>query len=335
MNQGARGGRTWLLSIGGTLALLVALEGGLRLASVGAGYWDRQLPPTVMRDPELWVRLRPSVRYESRDSGTIVTSTHGTRGPEFPVPKPAGRVRVVCVGDSVTFGWGVAADEAYPALLERALRASARDVDVVNAGQPSYSSFQGRILLERELLGYGPDIVTFAFGHNDGFGAPRSDRAERARDRGLARRAQRLLRRSRLYTALAMVLLRKPAAGGAGPDFRGGLADPASAVARVDPAAFRDNLTAVVDDCRRAAVELVLVTEPRRDRKPSPYNEVVRDVGREQQVRVVDLELLFAPLAPGPLFVDNVHPSVAGHRLFASAIMDAIGSRVRGSAGRP
>jgi lysophospholipase L1-like esterase len=65
----------------------------------------------------------------------VSTNSIGLRGPELDTPKE--RFRVICAGDSVTFGWGVSYEESYPARLQRALTKADRAVEVVNAGVPA------------------------------------------------------------------------------------------------------------------------------------------------------------------------------------------------------
>ena len=48
--------------------------------------------------------------------------------------KPAGQKRIVCLGDSVTFGWGVPIDLAWTELVEADLRRDMGDVRTVNTG---------------------------------------------------------------------------------------------------------------------------------------------------------------------------------------------------------
>src|SRR5262249_39467856 len=52
-------------------------------------------------------------------------------------------VRVVALGDSLTAGLGLPADAAFPAKLERALRAAGRDAEAVNAGVPGGTASRG------------------------------------------------------------------------------------------------------------------------------------------------------------------------------------------------
>ena len=58
----------------------------------------------------------------------VSTNSIGLRGPELEDPKP--EIRIACVGDSVTFGWGVSYEESYPARLERLLIERGRSVRV-------------------------------------------------------------------------------------------------------------------------------------------------------------------------------------------------------------
>ena len=80
----------------------------------------------------------------------------------------AGPIQVVCLGDSLTEGYGVAAAEAYPARVERRLRAEGRsDVRLVNAGISGSTSASGLARLRWQLRA-SPRILLLALGANDG-----------------------------------------------------------------------------------------------------------------------------------------------------------------------
>lgn len=83
--------------------------------------------------------------------------------------------RILCIGDSTTFGWRVADDETYPAVLQRLLdaRYGSRRYRVINAGVPGYTSYQGVRYLRERGLALRPAIVLFGYGFNDS--APRGD----------------------------------------------------------------------------------------------------------------------------------------------------------------
>jgi acyl-CoA thioesterase-1 len=84
-----------------------------------------------------------------------------------PAPTPAAERVIVALGDSLTAGLGVAADEAYPALLERRLRAAGLAYRVVNAGVSGDTSAGGLRRLDW-VLRSRPEIVIVALGANDG-----------------------------------------------------------------------------------------------------------------------------------------------------------------------
>lgn len=84
-------------------------------------------------------------------------------------PAPAGAADhvIVALGDSLTAGLGVAADEAYPALLEARLKREGFDYRVVNAGVSGDTSAGGLRRLDWALR-LKPEIVIVALGANDG-----------------------------------------------------------------------------------------------------------------------------------------------------------------------
>jgi acyl-CoA thioesterase-1 len=74
---------------------------------------------------------------------------------------------VVCLGDSLTAGYGLAADQAWPALVESTLRAEGRRLRVLNAGVSGDTTAGGLSRL-RWLLKQDPDLLVVALGGNDG-----------------------------------------------------------------------------------------------------------------------------------------------------------------------
>jgi acyl-CoA thioesterase I len=74
---------------------------------------------------------------------------------------------VIFLGDSLTAGLGLPADQAYPALLERQLRADGLPVRVLNAGVSGDTSAGGLRRL-RWLLAQHPAVVVVGLGANDG-----------------------------------------------------------------------------------------------------------------------------------------------------------------------
>ena len=76
--------------------------------------------------------------------------------------------KIVAVGDSLTEGLGVEEEFAYPAVLERKLRAQGYPYQVVNAGISGETS-SGTLARINWILTLNPDIVILVIGANDGF----------------------------------------------------------------------------------------------------------------------------------------------------------------------
>jgi hypothetical protein len=69
------------------------------------------------------LHLVPATQHDSGAWIVYETNSFGLRDVEFSLAKPEGTLRIVCLGDSVTYGAGVPFDETYEQQLERALKA--------------------------------------------------------------------------------------------------------------------------------------------------------------------------------------------------------------------
>ncbi|HUT52500.1 MAG TPA: GDSL-type esterase/lipase family protein [bacterium] len=81
---------------------------------------------------------------------------------------PAASV-ILCLGDSHTYGAGVAADEAYPARLQAMLAAKGYRVNVVNLGAPGTNTSEIRRRLPQWLASYHPAAVIVLASVNNGW----------------------------------------------------------------------------------------------------------------------------------------------------------------------
>ncbi len=150
-------------------AACLLAEGLLRVV------WDRPASPHVMQlfdgktyyrpDPEFGQLPRPNVAgVHPGFDAPFTTNSRGLRGRrEFVVPKPAGVTRVVVLGDSFAWGYGVADDEIFTAELQRRFPRT----EVVNLGVISFDLRGDLAYFEREGTRYEPDVVLVALCQND------------------------------------------------------------------------------------------------------------------------------------------------------------------------
>src|SRR6185312_9432 len=132
-------------------------------------------------DPLLLWRLKPNLDHVVWDYTVLSTNAQSFRADYPIVRKPSGTYRIVCLGDSVTFGYRVPVvwpDKPteydpewlpYPMLLEKQLRVANpnRKVEVFPMAVPGYTSHQGLAWLRRDIGWLQPDMVIASFGWND------------------------------------------------------------------------------------------------------------------------------------------------------------------------
>jgi lysophospholipase L1-like esterase len=119
----------------------------------------------LQRSPLLGQEFRPSCNG-TLASTAFRTNALGLRGGAV---RDDGAKRILALGDSCTWGSGVAETDAYPAVLQRDLDEGSRPpgYQVINAGIPGYTVHQGLLYAREHWLALHPDIVIIAFGFND------------------------------------------------------------------------------------------------------------------------------------------------------------------------
>lgn len=128
---------------------------------------------TVVRSEHVRLSENPLLMYEL-DPDFEGHNSLGFRDEEFSPVRGQGVYRILALGDSVTYGNGVALDEAYPQQLERVLNASdefrpeGETVEVLNMGVPGYSILQELEQLRSVGLAFEPDLVVLLVCLNDG-----------------------------------------------------------------------------------------------------------------------------------------------------------------------
>lgn len=107
--------------------------------------------------------------------GRLEHNEQGYRGPAVPMRRTPGVARILCLGESTTYGWGAErAEQAYPAqlqeILKRNLPAGVSGLEVINAGLPYGTTAEMLTHYHFKFHYYKPDLVIIHTGGNDAEG---------------------------------------------------------------------------------------------------------------------------------------------------------------------
>lgn len=310
---------------------------GLSLTELALGAFDLMGPKSIAVQFEM--QLTKSIAIEPDETriwrlkeGPEI-NRYGLRGYDPAAEKGPADLRVLCVGDSYTFGSGVLFEFTYGMQLERHLQALAPGarVETLIAGVPGYTTHQSRILMEAVAERFRPDLVVVCPGPwNDEFPASGlSDRAFAARRHWprVARLLNELFFAHELLTereAIDQLNSSEPTYG-----------------RRVPEEDYRDNLVAMARHAGGLGAEIVFLVPPTApflgEINPAllRYKELTKRVARESSVIVVDAheatlaarETMGTPydvkLAPFACHLDG-HPDTLGHRIMAEALADEL-----------
>lgn len=365
------------ISRGAAVLGAAAIIGALALAEVaarvrGLGEWGSAvrtpLSVSSMREADEQ-NLRPgtyanTVSDDFRPGRARIAfytiSRLGLRGRAPVVPKPAGLVRILCLGGSTTFGYHVTDGEEWPARLGEALGRDRR-IEVVNAGRPGATTWNDFQALRDRLVQLEPDVVILYEGFNDLWRGVRRHAAVQS-DYGVVEEGLPALEEPldlgppRLWplrpSFLAYLVGRRVEHLFHEPSAR-----PVPALARLyDPAiveVFGKNLGAMVRLCRRqGAIPVVAVFAACDDTTATAdelrrrfeyvvqeippldvptalrgfhlYREQARLVGRQERCPVVDLARLMPK--DTAFFTDTVHFTAEGEGRMAELLASALKS---------
>jgi lysophospholipase L1-like esterase len=214
---------------------------------LGAGELLSALALRVVPEPQAEdeTRLPPPEVWQARDENR-------------PRDKAWHRYRIVCLGDSCTYGIGVKTQDSYPRQLERLLNEGLayQRFEVLNLGIAGYTSYLGLLRLREMALAFRPDLVIASFGLNDKWRAELSDRAKTAWERSAAMTARHrvaaALEYSHLYRFLRRLLAplveaRRTALSSLRISYRVPLVE------------YRQNLVSLARETREAGAEIIFL----------------------------------------------------------------------------
>jgi lysophospholipase L1-like esterase len=334
------------------VALLLVAEGIVRLSLPHVESLDVFVRQPLMRsdltdrnktrifegDPLLFWRLKPNLNAVVWDYTLVSTNNAGLRSERPLSAKAPGTVRILCLGDSVTFGYRVPVvfpnapdsydrgEAPYPVLVERGLRLAnpGRAIEVVNMAVPGYSSRQALAWLRRDIGRLEPDLVTICVGWNDVSARERPDHSAMPMGSGhvLARRV----------VGSSQLLLRASLAGAGVGQWLGGRDGGAALVPRATDAQFVANVLGAAKVARAHRAEAVVIApifggsaKPSADMSLlTVYRAELRLAATGEGIAFLEVpELTEAAFPKNAAYfpTEAIHPGFKGHRLLAQALL--------------
>lgn len=329
--------------------LLLGIEGATRLLLPRISFLDVLIQPQSLRpdlseqgstifegDPLLFWRLRPNLKEVYWDFTSISTNAQGLRREGDVGRKPSGAVRIVCLGDSVTFGYRVplvfpehpheyARDQLpYPLQLEKQLRDAnpGKQIDVLPLAVPAYTSLQGVNWLKRDIGRLKPGVVTVCFGWNDVCLRSVPDRVVMPTDwmhvtvRSLMEHSQALIH----FAHWSHTKRVKKHAENA-----------AFTIPRVPPGDYVANLLETARVTRDHHAQPLIIAPVYRDALANPpeaalikkYRDALRIAVTSNEIPYLEVRELTETNYPAniPLFGELIHPSYEGHKVITRELL--------------
>lgn len=140
----------------------------LRILGYGTLYVNREQVIFWTYDPLLGWHHRPGqqgVFKKSQFSVDVSINRKGLRDRLYPYERTVGKKRILVLGDSFVWGFGVEQDQIFTEQLELSLS----NVEVINAGVSGYSTDQELLWLKSEGVKYKPDLIILLVSGNDDY----------------------------------------------------------------------------------------------------------------------------------------------------------------------
>lgn len=282
-------------------------------------------------DLEMWKYARnvkqvsdnPRIGHEHRPNAEahlmgvdVRTNSHGHRDREFELENAPGRLRIMMIGDSLTFGWGVPQDRTFSKVVEARLRDGGAEVEVINTGVGNYNTIMEVETFLASGQRFRPDIVILNYFINDAERIP-------SYDYSLLERYSRAW----AFFASRFDIAGRQMGFGSNTGWREyyeGLYDEA-----INPGGWRGAAEAIrrlAAYCRENGIELLIVQHPElRVLSPYPFGEQaarVADLAADLGLPYLDLLDSVRGEDPASLWVTvpDPHPNEKANRLFGEAI---------------
>lgn len=247
------------------------------------------------------------------------------------------RPRVLALGDSSVYGFGVRDDEVFTHLLE-----STFDADFINGAVPGYSTFQALNLLDMRGFALEPDLLIVGSLWSDNNFDSFTDKDLLATYAGWTASRAAVVRTVFAHSAVFRwldwtVRVAPQGAAARAVGWQVGGTDPRTGYRRVQVNDYAANLDAFCErmEARGGGVMFLMLanTDDIHPLAEEPawevYRQVMRDTARRHGAPLVDIPAAFrtSGRSADALFLDAMHPSVVGQAIMADAVAQALRER--------
>jgi len=316
----------FLKSLLGLLIFCVAFELVLRL--FGYGHY------TIYRPDErlLWVPV-PGRTVTVVNHLPITINNQGLRYAADLQPKRPDQFRIITLGDSFAQGWGVDDNSHFTAILEQKLNhgsCTKEHFQSISAGVNAYPNSLAAEKLKQvvEDDALRPDVAIFAYSENANLekltqlqGEDRKKFLRRVEWKAIARR-------SAIYNFLIEDVLRKIAYYQLRHVIMAGTLDSLHGMENLDMDQFNQNLAESLRLCRTHNVQLVFLmpgAEGEDSKTPMhPFQKAMMDFAEKEHVPMVNMIPVMSTMDQAAMFMDKVHPTVAGNEVIAGELFKAV-----------
>ncbi len=248
----------------------------------------------------------------------LQTNSQGLRDREYSFEKPAGVLRVLMLGDSLTEGWGVPEQDTFVRRVERLYSDHGVKAEVINTGVGNWNTIQEVEFFMTDAYRYNPDIIVLNYAINDAEPVPHD------------RPPSFLMRHC--YSCVFLlgrfdVLRRMIFADEDWKDYYLGLFGDGTAKG------WRDSKAAIkklVDYCRQHGIKLLIASHPElhdvQHYQLQRITDFVRDAAAEYDVPFVDLLPYVRDIKSSELWVTppDPHPNALADKYLAQGLYEAL-----------
>jgi lysophospholipase L1-like esterase len=289
-------------------------------------------------DALLGWKLMSNMQDVHWDFTTFSTNKQGIRYHKNLGKKKKDTIRIVCLGDSITFGYRVPttfpqnpyyyekSHIPYPSLIEKYLQTKNpnKTVEVIPMAVPGYTTYQGLRWIEKDINSLRPDLVVVLFGWNDSEMHPQSDKEalpdswHRAAQRALLSKSQALIYSSNWI----------------GSKKKSETKERIEYKPRVSREDYILNILSIKDMAKEYGSEILVlgpiirdsVAVPAMTERLADYRTALSEAMSKTQTNYLEIEELTETEYPenNELFGELVHPNYLGHQLMAEKILELI-----------